>query len=129
MLPREALASSTQFAPFPPGPRQGIVPPGRRRHAEGCLPRATGVTVTVALRAALPKLAVIVTGDASPTEEVVIVNVALDCPPTTDTVAGTQQLRCVAALHLHDHAALRRGSGERHGASRHRLPLHGRRIS
>jgi len=34
-------------------------------------------------------LAVIVTGDEAPTVDVVIVNVALVCPPGTDTVAGT----------------------------------------
>jgi hypothetical protein len=55
--------------------------------------RPTGVTVNVALRAAPPKLAVIVTGDEAPTVDVVIVNVALVCPPGTDTVAGTWATR------------------------------------
>src|ERR671919_778020 len=89
MNPRELVASSTQFVSSVPGPSTQPSLPLVGELTEKLASRAGASTVSAAVRVAPLNVALIVDEALLDTVDVLMVNDALDCPPTTITVAGT----------------------------------------
>src|ERR671918_524782 len=89
MNPRELLASRTQSVSSVPGPRVQPSLPLLEELTEKLASRPGASTLNGAVRVVPLNVALIVDEALLDTVDVLMVNEALDCPPTTITVAGT----------------------------------------